>query len=180
MDNLEIVNMVAVGNLGKELDLAEISEDVAEAEYDPETYNGLYIRFKENPLIVVFRTGKYIVSGGNSIEELEKGRKSLLELFQDLGIITESFRDHEFSVVNYVCQANLNRDLDLNAVSIGLGLEKTEYEPEQFPGLVYRPPNSEAVLLIFASGKVIVTGSEELEPAKEAFHGLRNKLDQIL
>jgi transcription initiation factor TFIID TATA-box-binding protein len=70
--------------------------------------------------------------------------------------------------------------INLSAVAIGLGLEATEYEPEQFPGLVYRPTEYESVLLIFGSGKVIITGSTSIQAAEEAFNSLDESLKDIL
>jgi transcription initiation factor TFIID TATA-box-binding protein len=58
-------------------------------------------------------------------------------------------------------------------------LEYTEYEPEQFPGLVYRLNDHPVVILIFASGKVVVTGAEDLNAAEEAFQSLKDNLDAL-
>ena len=69
--------------------------------------------------------------------------------------------------------------LDLSALAIGLGLEFTEYEPEQFPGLVYRPTNYDCVMLIFGSGKVIITGTTDVDLAEEAVTGLLEQIDTL-
>ncbi len=69
----------------------------------------------------------------------------------------------EVKVQNIVASADLGVDLNLNAIAIGLGLENIEYEPEQFPGLVYRLDNPRVVVLIFGSGKMVVTGGKALK-----------------
>lgn len=82
-----------------------------------------------------------------------------------VGTISET----EFTVQNVVCTAELDDDVDLMALSIGLGLESIEYEPEQFPGLIYRPLEYPVVLLVFANGKVVITGALDISIAEEAF-----------
>ncbi len=72
----------------------------------------------------------------------------------DNGMIAEP-EDEGFQIQNFVCTAELWNALNLNALAIGLGLKKTEYEPERFPGLIYRPPRADSVVLLFASGRVV-------------------------
>lgn len=69
--------------------------------------------------------------------------------------------------------------MNLNALSIGLGLEAVEYEPKQFPGLIYRPPDFPAVLLVFANGNVVITGAADIETAEEAFDHLQTKVEDL-
>jgi transcription initiation factor TFIID TATA-box-binding protein len=94
--------------------------------------------------------------------------------------IVDPTSDTGFTVQNIVCIGELNRNIDLNALSIGLGLEATEYEPEQFPGLVYRPSNHPAVTLVFASGKVVITGTPDLMSAEETFRHLQTRVSTLL
>ena len=70
--------------------------------------------------------------------------------------------------------------MNLNALSIGLGLEAVEYEPEQFPGLIYRPPDFPAVLLVFANGNAVITGAADGKTAEEAFNHLQTKVEGLL
>jgi len=89
------------------------------------------LRKKPRP-ITVYRTGKYIITGPTSEEELLFDlRERFLRFLSDMDVI-ENATDEWFSVQNYVCTEDLGQTLDLNALSIGLGLERTEYEPEQF------------------------------------------------
>ncbi|MDY6780191.1 MAG: hypothetical protein SV760_06555, partial [Halobacteria archaeon] len=105
------------------------------------------------PLITVYRTGKYIIRAG-SFEALEDTRTDLLTLFDELGI--EEVED-TFGIRNIVCIEDLERELNLNTLAVELGLEEVEYEPEQFSGLIYR--SNDGVVLVFGSGKVVVTGA---------------------
>lgn len=74
---------------------------------------------------------------------------------------------------------DLGTELNLNAIAIGLGLEHVEYEPEQFPGLVYRVEDHDVVLLLFGSGKVVITGGKEPDEAHRALDAVREELDAL-
>jgi len=130
---VSVVNMVGSGSLNVELDLETLAEEIGQpqAQYNPDKYPGMYLRFEEEaPLITVYRTGKYIITGPTSEEELFDLRERFLRFLSDMDVI-ENATDEWFSVQNYVCTEDLGQTLDLNALSIGLGLERTEYEPEQ-------------------------------------------------
>lgn len=178
---VEIVNVVGSGSLDAEFDLEKVAVDIGPiAEYDPDKYPGMYLRFEEDtPLITVYRTGKYIVTGADSEEEAYAIRGRFLNLLTDNEMIVE-YGDEWFRIQNFVCTAELRETQNLNALAIGLGLEKTEYEPEQFPGLIYRPDSGDCVVLIFATGKVVITGARELEMAEETFEELRETLSEYI
>ncbi len=180
--SIEIVNLVGSGNLHTELDLEAIEEDMSTPylEYDPSNYHGLYVRLKEvGPLITVYRSGKYIVSGCSSYEIIYETYEGFVMKMTELGIVGER-QETDFGVQNVVCTATLDQDVNLNSLSIGLGLESTEYEPEQFPGLIYRPSDISAVLLIFANGKTIITGSQDLDVAEGAFNHLQTRVQELV
>ncbi|MBX0325181.1 TATA-box-binding protein [Halomicroarcula sp. F13] len=179
---VEIVNVVASGALDAELDLERLADDIGEpvARYDPEKYPGMYLRFEEDaPLITVYRTGKFIITGADSEEESYSFRERFLNLFSDMDVI-ERPENKWFSIQNYVCTAELGQNLNLNALVISLGLEKTEYEPEQFPGLIYRPDNGNCVILVFATGKVVITGSKQTADAECCFADFKNSVYKTL
>ncbi len=178
---VKIVNVVGSGSLDVEFDLQRVAADIGSiAEYDPDKYPGIYLRFGEDdPLITIYRNGKYIVTGADSEEDAHAIRERFLNLLTDNGMIVEP--DNEwFRIQNLVCTAELGESLNLNALAIGLGLEKTEYEPEQFPGLIYRPPGADSVVLLFASGRVVITGSPDLDAAEETFAALQDEVTDLL
>lgn len=178
---VRIANIVGSGDLGLELEIEQVGSDlnVAFTEYDPSNYHGLYVRLQENgPLITVYRSGKYIISGCSSLGDLRRINDTFLKQLSELegvGTISET----EFTVENVVCTAELDDDVDLMALSIGLGLESIEYEPEQFPGLIYRPPEYPVVLLVFANGKVVITGASDVSIADEAFTHLQSRIQSL-
>ena len=83
------------------------------------------------------------------------------------------------TVQNIVSSADLETTLKLNAIAIGLGLESVEYEPEQFPGLVYRLDSPDVVTLLFGSGKMVITGGNDPENAHEAIKTVATTLDEL-
>ena len=178
---VEIVNVVGSGSLNVEFDLERVATDIGSiAEYDPDKYPGMYLRFEEDaPLITVYRTGKYIITGADSEKEAQTIRENFLNLLADNGMIAEP-DDEWFQIQNVVCTAELGESLNLNALAIGLGLECTEYEPEQFPGLIYRPSGADSVVLLFASGRVVITGSPDLDTAEQTFTALRDEVSDFL
>jgi transcription initiation factor TFIID TATA-box-binding protein len=178
---VKIVNVVGSGSLDAEFDLERVAADIGSiAEYDPDKYPGMYLRFGEDaPLITVYRTGKYIVTGADSEEGAHAIRERFLDLLANNEMIAEPV-DKWFRIQNLVCTAELGESLNLNALAIGLGLEKTEYEPEQFPGLIYRPTRADSVVLLFASGRVVITGSPDLDAAEETFAALQDEVTNLL
>jgi len=177
---IQVVNIVASGSLGIELDLKVLSQELDEiADYDPEKDSGAYVRFEGHPLITIYRTGKYIITGASTESGLSLARKALLNELQNHEILSSS-EDNGFAIQNYVCVGNVQQQLDLNGLAIGLGLEVTEYEPEQFPALVYRAPNQDCVILIFGSGRVVITGAKDIESAEQAFTSLCERIDEPL
>lgn len=150
---VEIVNMVGSGATKKELDLEQLVSDIGEpvAKYNPEKYPGLYLQFDDDgPLITLYRTGKFIITGASSEAEINKRRELFLGFLSEQNII-ELPIDDEFAIQNVVCVAEISQteDVNLSALAIGLGLESTEYEPEQFPGLIYIPGIGNCICLFF-------------------------------
>jgi transcription initiation factor TFIID TATA-box-binding protein len=174
---VEVVNIAALGTLGGEVDIEQIVEDadLPVANFDPE-YNAAFFRFEEDgELIILYTSGKYILRGGDEFEKMHEVNSQFLDFISDLGIQVDN---PTLEVKNVVSVGNLERQIDLNTLTIALGLEQTEYEPEQFPGLVYRPSDSRCVLLIFASGKVVITGGRSEEEDNQAFKSLQQFLEE--
>jgi transcription initiation factor TFIID TATA-box-binding protein len=191
---VEIANIVASGKINAELDLANVAEDlpklhwIEEAEHSRRSGNRLLVHFPEGDTLgILAPSGVYVFTGVNSYEELEYSKNQLLSALAELGIVSESELSPKevvdpFKVQNVVCTAELqvSDGLDLNQLAIGLGLEKTEYEPEQFPGLVYRPDNSSCTILVFASGKVVITGIKNEEIAQGELAKFKKELTPII
>lgn len=177
----DIVNVVAAGKLGREINVPAIAEDInaAVVKLSEENYSHrvVYLRREEGgPMVTVFRSGSYHITGADSIEQAEELKDWMVIVLNDLGIeVTPTF-----SIKNVVMTGDLGYQVNLNTLAIALGLEATEYEPEQFPGAVYRPPDIGCVFLIFGSGKVVITGSPDVETATKGFEKVGERLKQAI
>lgn len=179
MANPELVNAVGGGNLSQEIDLKRLYEtiDGEEVRYDPEHWPGLYVRFTtESPAVLVFRTGKYNIAGADSVQELHEANQEFLIQIRELGV---NKKEPSFEVRNLVFLDQYGRELNLDQVVIALGLENAEYEPEQFPGILFRPSDATGTFLIFRNGKVILTGAKLSDEATDAFTDLFTFLDNM-
>jgi len=78
-----------------------------------------------------------------------------------------------------VATADFKVDLNLNAVVLGMGMENVEYEPEQFPGVVCRVKKPKVVVLVFSSGKLVVTGGKTVNDCEEGVQVIRKGLEDM-
>ena len=101
--------------------------------------------------------------------------KAVVKKLQKAGLPT-IIKEPTITVQNIVAVYDLKSDLNLNAIAITLGLERVEYEPEQFPGLVYRVADPKVVMLLFGSGKVVCTGAKKEEDIKTGLDTLKKEL----
>ncbi|MFC6615474.1 TATA-box-binding protein [Halopenitus salinus] len=177
-DTITIENVVASTGIGQELDLESVAMDLAGADYDPEQFPGLVYRTKSpKSAALIFRSGKIVCTGANSTDAVHESLNMVFDELRALEIPVEE--DPEITVQNIVTSADLGEDLNLNAIAIGLGLEHIEYEPEQFPGLVYRLDDPDVVALLFGSGKLVITGGKEPADAAAAVDVIVERLEEL-
>jgi len=175
-NDIKIQNIVVSADTHTKFSLEMLAANLDGAEYEPESFPGLVYRVKEpKASALVFTTGKIICSGAKSYESAKKSIAQALEDFRKIDV--EVSKKIDTAIVNIVASANLNAKLDLNKIVFELG--ECEYEPEQFPGLVYRHDTPKVVFLIFNSGKVVCTGATSEEDVKLAVKSLKKKLEAI-
>jgi len=175
MSDVEVVNIVASVPLGTEVDLDKISLENAEADYDKERFPGLIFRLKDpKTAVLLFRSGKLVCTGGKSINDVQKAIDIVIKRIEKSGIPVEG--EPEITIQNIVATGDLGTKVNLTTITLSLGYERVEYEPEQFPGLVYRMDEPKAVLLLFGSGKIVCTGAKKVDDANLAVDNLRNEL----
>jgi transcription initiation factor TFIID TATA-box-binding protein len=173
---IEIVNVVVSASIGTELDLQKISAALEELEYDPERFPGAIYRVKEpKTALLFFRSGKIVCTGAKSLKDVELVMSKMVKRLNSIGV--KITKQPEITVQNIVATTDLGAELKLNAIAISLGLEKVEYEPEQFPGLVYRVEDPKVVALLFGSGKVVCTGAKKVEDIERAVENIRLELE---
>src|SRR3989449_516065 len=145
------------------------------SEYEPEQFLGLIYRIQEpKTAILLFRSGKVVCTGAKSLENVKTAIDLVSKQIQAAGIPIK--KDPEIEVQSIVATSDLGAQIDLNAVAITLGLGSVEYEPEQFPGLVYRIDEPKVVLLMFGSGKVVCTGARKPADVEKAVEKITAEL----
>lgn len=179
MAEIHIQNVVASTSIGKELDLNAISASFENAEYEPEQFPGLVFRVNEpKTAALIFSSGKVVCTGAKSVDAVGQAVGIVIGALRARGIQGVT-GDPQITIQNIVATADLGSELNLNAIAVGLGLENVEYEPEQFPGLVYRLRDPKVVVLIFGSGKLVCTGAKKKEDAERAVDKIAAELSSL-
>lgn len=172
---INIENVVASATLDQNLDLEAIVRLFPNVEYKPEQFPGLVYRLrKPKTATLIFGSGKMVCTGAKSEKE---ARKAVLRVIEDLrknGIIGAG--KLHIQIQNIVASAGLGGTIDLEKSTYML--ERTMYEPEQFPGLIYRMDEPQVVMLLFASGKLVCTGAKKESDVTEAVYKLQRILEE--
>ena len=176
---MEIVSTMGSGSLGRELDLDALVDALQEAvnhDVSPSFSGAGMVTVRLEPdgaAYQFYRTGSIQIRGARTEADLEAAQNRLLDLLDEIGLEAP---EYSFEQRTAVFMENLDRSVDLERLVIELGLEHTEYEPEQFPALIYKPPAFEVTLLIFSSGKIIIGGTMSKRTAQEAIDHLTESL----
>jgi transcription initiation factor TFIID TATA-box-binding protein len=174
-DFIRIENVVASATLNQRIDLKAVVKGNPGVEYRPETFPGLVFRIKRpKSAILIFSTGKMVCTGTKSEKEARSAIKKVVSELKKSGIVIPG--EAEIKIVNMVASGNLGGLIDLERSAYSLG--RTMYEPEQFPGLIYRVDSPKVVFLIFASGKIVCTGATKEDDVYEAVDNLHEKLNE--
>jgi len=172
---INIQNVVSSATLNQKVDLNAVVKSYPDAEYRPYLFPGLVFRLKSpKTATLIFSSGKMICTGAKSGKE---SRRAIMKVAKELkkgGIIIISKPDSK--VVNIVASASLGGQVDLEKTVTTLG--KAMYEPEQFPGLIYRMDEPKVVILIFASGSLVCTGAKKEQDVYDAVHKLHGVLEE--
>ncbi len=173
---IRIENIVATVILDQTLDLNLIESRVPNVTYQPDQFPGLILRLeKPKTTALIFKSGKMVVTGAKSTSQLIDAVKKIIKLLRKHGIKIVS--KPRIQIQNIVASGDI--DYYVNLEKAAYLLENSMYEPEQFPGLIYRMRNPRVVLLIFSSGKMVITGAKEEREVEEAVHKIAKKLKEL-
>jgi len=171
--SISIENVVASASLDQKIDLLAIMKVFRNVEYRPKQFPGLVFRLKRpKTATLIFSSGKMVCTGAKSEKLSKRAVNKVVRELKNNGIII--LGKPTITIQNIVASANLHGKIDLEtAADI---MENVMYEPEQFPGLIYRMSEPKVVMLLFASGKLVCTGAKHEDMVKEAVE----KLHEIL
>jgi len=172
--SIRIENVVTSATLNQRIDLNAVVKGYPGVEYRPEQFPGLVFRLKRpKTATLIFNSGKMVCTGAKSEKESKRAVMKVVRELKKSGIII--IGKPEMKIQNIVASANLAGLIDLERSAYSLG--KTMYEPEQFPGLIYRMGVPKVVILLFASGKLVCTGAKHEEDVYEAVTKLHETLE---
>ena len=178
---VKIENVVANARIADELDLKYIEENLENAKFTKKRFPGLVYQTRDpKAAFLIFRSGRVVCTGAKNEEDVRKAIDKLAAELRKLPNIGDKVPPHpEFKVQNIVASADLKRELNIGAMVEGLGLECMEYEPEVFPGLVYRLEEPKTAILVFSSGRLVITGGRTKEECERAVNIFVEKLKQL-
>lgn len=158
--SVKIQNLVATVSLGCSIDPEKISQTVSNAEYNPRRFAAVIMKLREpRTTALVFKTGKMIVTGAKDVQESQNASHLYVKIIQRCGFPAK-VSDHKIS--NISATVDFGFPIRLEGLMYAHHSNCT-YEPELFPGLVYRMQSPKVVLLIFVSGKVVITGAKDVQ-----------------
>jgi transcription initiation factor TFIID TATA-box-binding protein len=178
-ESLKIENIVASGVVADSIDLVEFSKKAGNCELNKKRFPGAVYRIGDPKIAtLIFSSGKIVLTGIRNNKALTDGLAIIIKSLKMAGV--DTLREPKVAITNMVCSYDLGKYINLNKVVITLNVENIEYEPEQFPGLVYRIKDPRIVVLIFSSGKIILTGGKTLNDIKKGIDVIEQKLESIL
>ena len=178
--DMKVVNIVVSTSLQHDVPLEKMAATLSNTEYNPEQFPGLVIRIKEpKTTALIFSSGNVVCTGAKTMEEVDKSIKKIIKTLEKINIKIKI--EPKINVQNIVASGNVGMDLNLNVLA--MKLPNTEYEPEQFPGLVYKLGGKEgsdrATFLLFSNGKIVCTGTKSEDEVDAACKKLVDNLKRV-
>lgn len=172
--SINIVNVVASASLDQKFNLTDIMKTFKNTEYRPKKFPGLVFRLKKpKTATLIFRTGKMVCTGAKSEKLARSAVNKVVRELKNNGIVI--LGKPKIEIQNMVASGDLHSRIDLEVAADVL--DNVMYEPEQFPGLIYRMQDPKTVLLLFSSGKLVCTGAKSAEMVYESVAKIYEILD---
>ena len=173
---IKVVNIVVSTSLKHEIPLEKMAATLSNTEYNPEQFPGLVIRIKDpKTSALIFSSGNVVCTGARSMDKVEESIKKIIKSLEKINIRIKI--KPGIKIQNIVASGTVGMDLNLN--NLAMKLKNTEYEPEQFPGLVYKLVEAKATFLLFSNGKVVCTGTKSEENVNKALEKLIDNLKKV-
>ena len=178
--DIKVVNIVVSTSLEHDIPLEKMAATLSNTEYNPEQFPGLVIRIKDpKTSALIFSSGKVVCTGARTMENVHGSIKKIIKSLEKIGIKIKI--KPEVKIQNIVASGSVGMDLNLNILATKL--QNVEYEPEQFPGLVYKlqksKTNPQATFLLFSNGKIVCTGTKSEEEVHSALDKLIENLKKV-
>ena len=176
---LNVVNLLATSRFAEYIDLDHFSYET-NLDFDPDRFPGMTYKIDDPKVCaLIYRSGRIVITGAKTVNDVERALKITHDALTTNGC--DLWKEYDFSIGNVVVTHDVGRELNLAHLTLSLPMARTEWEPEQFPGLIYRLGGGlSAVCLIFSSGKCVITGNNSLEEAEESVEVLVKDLDEVM
>jgi len=160
---------------GTEFNLEKLDRSLDGARYDPESFPGVVYK-SEDPRasFLIFSSGKMNCVGARSMADAKLAIKKLTEKLKKARIKIKS--ELKVKIQNIVASVNFGREFDIERIA--RRFENTEYEPEVFPGLVFRLDDPKVVILLFVSGKGVCAGAKSVRDVNRAAQNINKILSR--
>lgn len=169
IENVVATVSIELENPDEKIDLNQIARKYTDCEYNPERFPGLVMRVEDpKATILIFSTGKMVVTGLRKASEAGTVVNNVISKMKKAKVSIKS--EPEITIQNIVASGDLHTSIDLNEAAIIM--ENAMYEPEVFPGLIYRMQEPKTVFLIFSTGRIVCTGGKTKEIVGEAIEKL--------
>lgn len=178
MTNLTIENIAAYAKIADSIDVSKLAESEPDFKYDPDEFSGLTLKLDEpKTAVLLLPNGKVVCTGAKKMEDVETSIKNVTDKIKRAGIKVKT--KPKVETINITVSLNLKKELHLTSISKGLMLENVNYEPEKFPGLIYKMDDLGVILLLFSSGKIVCAGARTEEDASKAIELMKEKLSSL-
>lgn len=168
-----VENIMCTVNLGCKLDLRRIATHGCNVEYRPEKFNPVIMRLRE-PIkfsALIFTSGKIVSTGTKTGDEAKKSARIVARKIQKLGF---PVRFINFRITNIVASADLGFCPRFTHFYYN-NIKCSDYEPELFPGLIYR---TDVTIIVFKSGKLIITNAKSITQINDAYEAFKKRIDK--
>ena len=174
--NIRIENIVASTSLNVKIPLGKLVANTKGLEYEPEQFPGVVYRADEpKAAALIFSSGKIVCTGARNIKDVHQVLNKVISFIKKIGV--QIPKKYSVDIENIVASAKIEAKINLD--KIAFELEGSEYEPEQFPGLVYRISDPPVAFLIFSSGKIVCTGARNVKDLNVAVEKLFNTIKRL-
>jgi len=177
MKKIKVVNLVVTTNLEHKLDLEKIVSTLSNTQYEPEQFPGLVMRIKEpKTSALLFTSGRVVCTEAKNMTSAKKAIHKIIDSLKKVNVKIKI--EPTLKIQNLVGAGELSFELNLN--TLAMKLKNTEYEPEQFPGLVYKIEYPfHASFLLFSNGKLVCTGTKNEVEMNKCLNQLVKNLKKI-
>ncbi len=175
---LAVQNVVAAARIADALPLAVLVAKIPGAVLPKRSYPGIVLRLSSPRAVChIYRSGKIVLKGFGSVDRLPGAFAAVVEVLRATGI---ALLDPvpEPRIINLVASGKFGERISLLRFAMALDLERVEYDPEQFAGLVYRA-DAGGVALVFASGAIVVMGMRSLDQAHAVLSEVEGVIDGV-